>query len=58
MPFVVEVLGRPGEDAMSLLRSFAPSDAEERSNILGAAWQTLSVISQTAHAEQLLSALR
>ena len=58
VPFVVEVLGRPGDDAVSLLRSFAPTDPEERSRVLGAAWQTLSVLIQTAHAEQLLGALR
>ena len=56
VPFVVELLGRPGDDATSLLRSFAPGDPLERSCVLGAAWQTLSVLIQTAHAEQLLSA--
>ena len=56
MPFVVELLGRPGQDAISLLRSFAPTDPGERSEVLGKAWQTLSVLIQTAHAEQLLSA--
>ena len=55
-PFAIELLGRPGEDAISLLRSFAPSDPVERSRVLGDAWQTLSVLIQTAHAEQLLSA--
>ena len=58
VPFVVEVLGRPGQDAILLFRLFAPMGSEERSKVLGAAWQTLSVIVQTAHAEQLLSALR
>ena len=57
MPFVVELLGRPGDDAISLLRSFAPSDPIERSRVLGDAWQTLSVRIQTAHAEQLLNAV-
>ena len=56
-PFVVEFLGRPGEDAKSLLRSFAPSDPVERAHVLGSAWQTLSVLIQAAHAEQLLSAV-
>ena len=58
LPFVVEVLGRPGEDAVALLRSFAPTDPDERSRVLGIAWQTLCVIIQTEHAEQLLSAFR
>ena len=30
IPFAVEKLGRPGADAVALLRSFAPGDAEER----------------------------
>ena len=58
IPFVVEKLGRPGADAVALLRSFAPSAPEERSHVLGYAWQTLSVIIQTEHAELLLSARR
>ena len=58
VPFVVELLGRPGEDAISVLRSFAPSDPAERSTVLGHAWQTLSVLIQNAHAEQLMSAVQ
>ena len=57
-PFVVEVLGKPGQDAISQFRFFAPTGRQERSKVLGAAWQTLSVILQIAHAEQLLSASR
>ena len=56
VPFAVEALGRPGRDAATFLRSLAPSDPEARSAVLGAAWQSLSVILQTANAELLLSA--
>jgi hypothetical protein len=56
VPFVIELLGRPGADAIALLRSFAPRDPMERSEALGKAWQALSVQIQIAHAEQLLSA--
>ena len=58
VPFVIEVLGKPGKDAVSLLHAFAPRDPEEGSRVLGAAWQTVSMLAQTAHAEQLLSAQR
>ena len=57
VPFAVEALGRPGRDAVSLLRSLAPSDPELRSVGLGAAWQSLSVVLQTANAELLLDAV-
>ena len=55
-PFVVEAHGRPGETAMSFLRDFAPSDPEVRSKVLADAWQSLSVVLQTANAEIALSA--
>ena len=55
-PFAVEALGRPGDDAIAVLRSVAPADLEERSVALGAAWQSLSVILQTENAELLMSA--
>ena len=58
VPFVVEALGRPGSDAVALLRSFAPTDPEERSKVLGCAWQSLSVLLQTENAELLMSAYR
>ena len=36
-------MGRPGADAVALLRSLAPTDPDERSQVLGTAWQSLSV---------------
>ena len=56
IPFVVEALGRPGDDAVALLRSFAPTEVSERSRVLGCAWQSLAAIVQVEHAELLLSA--
>jgi hypothetical protein len=41
VPFAVEALGRPGKDAVSFLRSLAPADPEQRSVVLGSAWQAL-----------------
>ena len=56
VPFAVEALGRPGRDAVSFLRTLAPADPEQRSVVLGAAWQALSATLQTENAELLLSA--
>ena len=56
VPFVLEALGRPGESAMSLLRSLAPIDPAERGRCLGAAWQSIATITHTALAESLVSA--
>ena len=56
VPFAVEALGRPGRDAAAFLRSLAPSEPEARSAVLGAAWQSLSVVLQMGNAELLLSA--
>ena len=56
VPFVIETLGRPGESAKSFLRAMAPADPEERSTVLGAAWQSISAIIQVANAEALLTA--
>jgi hypothetical protein len=55
VPFVVEALGRPSEEAIALLRSMTPA-TRDRSATLGAAWQHVSVIVQTRLAELLLSA--
>ena len=55
IPFVVEALGRPSEEAETLLQSLAPRDAT-RSVVLGSAYQTLSVLVQTRLAELLLAA--
>ena len=43
-PFVIECLGRVGESADGLLCSLAPPDPAERSRVLGAARQSLSVL--------------
>jgi len=56
-PFVVEALGRLGDSADAFLRSLAPRDPEERSRVLRAARQTLSVLVQIGNAELLLSAM-
>ena len=55
VPFAVEALGRPGRAAVSFLRSLAPAEPEQRSAVLGSAWQSLSVLLQTENAELLLS---
>ena len=55
-PFVLEALGRPGGDAKAFLRSLAPAEPNERAEVLADAWQALSVVLQTANAENLLSA--
>ena len=55
VPFAVEALGRPGRAAVFFLRSVAPADPEQRSAVLGSAWQSLSVLLQTENAELLLS---
>ena len=54
VPFVVEALGRPSDEAASLLQALAPKDGS-RSQVLGAAYQSLSVVVQTRLAELLLS---
>ena len=56
IPFAVEALGRPGSSTLALLRSLAPEEPSERSQVLGAAWQTLSVIIQLENAELLMAA--
>ena len=56
VPFAIEALGRPGADAVNLLRALAPADPEERSAALGSAWQSLSVTLQIGNAELLLAA--
>jgi hypothetical protein len=57
VPFAVEALGRPGRDAAAILRSLAPADPEQRSVVLGSAWQGLSVALQVENAELLLAAV-
>ena len=50
-------LGRHGADANALLSALAPVDLEERSPVLGAARQSLSVVLQTGNDELILFAL-
>ena len=56
VPFAVEALGRPGADAVALLRACAPEDPADRSQVLGSAWQSLSALLQTQNAELLMAA--
>jgi len=56
VPFAIEALGRAGDSAANLLRAMAPTDPKERSEVLGDAWQSLSVLVQMRNAELLLSA--
>ena len=58
VPFVVEALGCCGPAASALLKSLAPADPEERSVVLEAAQQSLSVLVQTGNAELMLAAAR
>ena len=55
VPFAVEALGRLSEPAEALLQSLAPKDST-RSPVLGAAYQTLSVLVQTRLVELLRAA--
>jgi hypothetical protein len=55
-PFVVESLGRMGEDASALLRDLAPTDPVERSAFMARARRELYVLLQKANAELLLRA--
>ena len=56
VPFIVEALGRPSLEAASFLRAVAPTDPAKRAGVLAAAWQSISVITQTRLAELLISA--
>ncbi len=56
VPFILETLGRPSREAEAFLRALAPADPARRSNMLAAAWQSISIITQTRLAEILISA--
>ena len=56
VPFVVEALGRPSEDAVGLLRAMAAGLPKNRGATLDRAWRRLSVLVQTRLAENLLAA--
>ncbi len=58
VPFVVEALGRPSPEAAAFLRAVAPPEAgaHSRASVLGAAWQSVSIITQMRLAELLISA--
>ena len=58
VPFVVESLGRAGEETAHLLRATAPSDPRARGVALQRAWRSLSYLVQLRLAELLLSAER
>ena len=58
VPFVIEVLGRLGQEANALLSALAPEDPEERARVLGSARQSLSALLQVQNSELVLSAMR
>ena len=55
VPFVVEALGRPGPQAMQLLRAMAPQDPTVRGLELTRAWAELSTLIQVRRANLLLA---
>ena len=55
VPFVVEALGRPGPQAMQLLRAMAPHDPTVRGLELTRAWAELSTLIQVRRANLLLA---
>ena len=58
VPFVLEALGRPSEEALDLLRALAPASLSERAAVLGSAYHELSTLLALRQAELLLSAER
>jgi hypothetical protein len=56
VPFIIEALGRPSLEAAAFLRSVAPVDPSKRPSVLAAAWQAISILTQTRLAELLISA--
>ena len=58
VPFVVEALGRPSDEAVAFLRAVAPTEPRRRAVVLGQAWRDISIITQTRLAELYLSAER
>ena len=56
VPFAVEALGRPSEEAVQFLRDLAPSDPAERAVVLKAAHYRLSTLIAMRQAELLMAA--
>ena len=56
VPFIIEAFGRPSIEATAFLRSVAPTNLAERTQVLSAAWQTISCLTQMRLAELYLSA--
>ena len=56
VPFAVEALGRPSEEALQFLRDLAPSDPAERAVVLKAAHYRLSTLIAMRQAELLMAA--
>ena len=54
--FIIEAFGRPSIEAIAFLRSVAPTNLAERTQVLSAAWQTISCLTQMRLAELYLSA--
>ena len=58
VPFVIEALGRPSEDAVRFLRTLAPTEPRQRARVLPEVWRRISLITQRRLAELYLSAER
>jgi len=56
VPFIIEAFGRPAPEAVAFLRTVAPSDPVLRAQLLPAAWQNISMITQMRLAELYISA--
>ena len=56
VPFAVEALGRPSEEALQFLRDLAPSDPSERAVVLKVAHYRLSTFIAMRQAELLMAA--
>jgi hypothetical protein len=54
--FIIEALGRPAPEAVAFLRALAPADPVLRAQVLPAAWQTISMLTQMRLAELYISA--
>ena len=56
VPFIIEALGRPSEEAVAFLRALAPHGPSTRTTVLASAWQAISILTQTRLAELHISA--
>lgn len=58
VPFIIEAFGRPAPEAVAFLRTVAPVDPVLRAQVLPAAWQSISMLTQMRLAELYISAER